>query len=102
MGEHIEQPSGKDVLDVPIEDNASDAATIGDYLVSLLTQLWYQGEQFSGKRPLGNSGWRYELYAALGHAGMIDTRLDEDGFLEECDEATGDQLIASAIQALRQ
>lgn len=44
--------------------------TIRDYLKGLLTNLWTEGEGFSGKRPFGNSGWRHDLYRPLIAAGF--------------------------------
>ena len=59
------------VLDVPMGENDAEAATVRDYLKDLLSTLWREEEGFSGKRPFGNSGWKYELYAALTAAGLI-------------------------------
>ncbi len=45
--------------------------SIREYLKTLLLTLWDEGESFSGKRPLGNSGWEHELVAPLIYAGCI-------------------------------
>lgn len=55
--------------------------TVRDYLRVLLTTLWSEQEEFSGKRPFGNSGWEYDLYAPLIKAGHIEGSLDEDGYV---------------------
>lgn len=94
-------PAGDVILAVPMQSADVDALTIRDYLVSLLAALWENGDGFSGGRPFGNSGWQYDLYAALGRAGILEVAFDEDGFIEECDDQRGDQLIAAAIQSLR-
>ena len=53
-------------------DLDDDEVTIREYFKALLTELWEQGEGFSGKRPLGNSGWQYDLQKPLALAGIID------------------------------
>lgn len=64
---------------------------IRDYLCALLTKLWQEVEDFSGKRPFGSSGWEWELYKALISAGAVKGKLDEYGHIEtlanlqECD-----------------
>ena len=89
------------VLACPMQDNDADAATIRDYLISLVAEVWSEGEGFSGKRPFGDSGWEYEIYVALLKAGMVDGELDEDGYVEEVDEPAANKLIADAIESLR-
>lgn len=89
------------VVDCPMEPNDAEAETIGDYLRALLLELWYEGEGFSGKRPFGDSSWEYDLYKALGQAGLIDITFDDDGYVDEVDSATADKLVAAAIKGLR-
>ena len=50
-----------EVLALPLPDNDAGAATVRDYLKSLLSTLWLEKDGFSGKRPFGNSGWTYDL-----------------------------------------
>lgn len=94
------EPTPAQILATTMEPNDSDATTIRGYLVALLDALWRHGEGFSGKRPFGNSGWHWDVYAALAKAGHIRGTFDEDGYLDDADETTGDRLIRSAIQAL--
>jgi hypothetical protein len=54
--------------------------TIRDYLYLLLITLWVEGEGFSGKRPLGDSGWESDLYKPLVKAGYLKGRIDTDGY----------------------
>lgn len=89
-----------EILNLPMEQNDADAETIRDYLKALLTELWIEEEGFSGKRPFGNSGWQYDVYAALINAGKIDGELDEDGCVDECDTEKADKLIIKAIAKL--
>lgn len=93
--------SPTEVLALPMGENDANAATIRDYLVSLLARVWEEEESFSGRRPFGNSGWQNELFAPLVRAGLIHGSLDSDGFVDDCDDASDMQVIAEAIGALR-
>ena len=86
------------VLDATLDPN-SDAGpvTVRAYLGELLITLWLEKEQFSGKRPFGNSGWEHDLYVALVRAKLVDGRIDEDGYVIDVDEDKADALIADAI-----
>ncbi|MBF6277015.1 hypothetical protein [Nocardia nova] len=98
----MSEPTPAQILATPMhgENNDAEADTIRGYLIALLATLWREEEGFSGKRPFGNSGWRFDLYAALGHAGHIRASFDDDGYLEDVDAIVGDRLIATAIEAL--
>lgn len=88
------------VLALPMPENDANAATIRDYLITLLVTLWDEKEGFSGKRPFGNSDWDSDLIVALIQADAIEGELDEDGYIGSCDDDAAEELIADAIQAL--
>lgn len=89
------------VLALPMQQpNDANAATVRDYLIKLLAELWREGEMFSGKRPFGNSGWQYDLYLPLIVAGFVPGVLDEDGYIDNVDDKRADAVIASAIRSL--
>lgn len=90
----------KKVLDLPMSDNDAGASTIGEYLITLLEELWIEGEGFSGKRPFGNSGWEYELYKPLIEASKIKGSLDGDGYIEDVDSEGANKIILKAIKSL--
>jgi hypothetical protein len=92
-------PTGRQILDLPMQENDADAGTIRAYLIKLLAAVWEDGEGFSGKHPFGNDDWEWDLQEPLVRAGYIAGRFDE-GYLVDFDEKTGEKLIASAIQAL--
>lgn len=73
---------------------------MGGYLVELLATLRREQDRFNGKRPFGNSSWKCDLHKPLIRVGLIRGSFDEDGYLEDCDCAAGDNLILAAIQAL--
>lgn len=94
-------PTPQQILDTPMpEDNDASATTVRGYLVELLGTLWREQSDFSGKRPFGGSSWTFDLYEALGDARFIRYVRDDEGDCLDCDTATGDKLIAAAIQAL--
>lgn len=88
------------ILALPMGENDANAATIRDYLITLLATLWDEKESFDGKRPFGNSDWDGDLVVALIQAGAIEGELDEDGYIGSCDDDTAEELIGAAIQAL--
>lgn len=91
------------ILDLPLESNDAEAATVREYLINLLLAVWDEGEGFNGKRPFGNSGWEMDLIVPLITAGIIPGILDEDGYLDHLDvedEKYGMRLIQSAIISL--
>jgi hypothetical protein len=74
--------------------------SVRGYLASLLEALWLDGPNFSGKRPFGQSGWKWDVYEALVTAGLVDGRFDADGCLATVDADTADRLIHNAIHAM--
>lgn len=96
----LKPPLGKQVLDVPMQENDAKAATVRDYLKTLLLALWKEGECFSGKRPFGNSGWEYEVYLALVKARVVAGKTGENDDLEDVDERAAGRAISAAIAAL--
>lgn len=93
-------PTGREVLDLTLDDNDSGETTVRGYLIKLLAMVWEDGEGFNGKRPFGNSGWQSDFDKAFIKAGWVTGRLDEDGWVDEVDDEQVDALIASAIATL--
>lgn len=94
------KPTPAAVLALPMERNDAGAATIREYLVALAKGVWVKGEDFSANRPFGNSGWHVEVHQALGAKGWIRYETDGDGYIEDVDEAAGNELIAAALKHL--
>lgn len=86
-------------LEARFDSDAGDSLTVREYFRALLLKLWSEREGFSGKRPFGNSGWEYELYAPLIKAGAIPGELDEDGNVDEVDYAVADAYIEGLIMS---
>lgn len=93
-------PDPRVVLALPMGENDALASTVGEYLVGLLFALWDEKEGFDSKRPFGNSSWDCDLIVPLINAGFVDGTIDEDGYLEGCDDDAADRLIGAAIRAL--
>lgn len=86
-----------DVSKLPMQPNDAEAATVGEYLCKLLELVWIEGEGFSGKRPFGNSGWKYEVYPALIKSGLVSGKLDDEGYVATLDKEAADKIILAAI-----
>lgn len=81
-------------------DDFEQDYTIREYLKDLLLTLWQQKERFNSKRPFGNSGWEYDLYKPLIKAGLIEGKLDNNGYVEDVNEAEADAIIDEVIVLL--
>lgn len=77
-----------------------ETISIHDYLIRLLSTLWHEQDEFSGKRPFGNSGWNYDLLACLIAHKIIPGELDDEGCVMEVDEEQGDTIIREYIKTL--
>lgn len=100
--EEAEVTTGSQVLACTMNPRHNDAkaTTIRAFLVRLAAEVWEKGDLFSGKRPFGYSGWHWDVYEALGRAGLIAMQLDGEDELVDCDEDAGDELIKKALEAL--
>lgn len=88
-----------DALNVRFDSDAGENLTVRDYLHALLETLWDEEEGFSGKRPFGNSGWKYEIYSPLVAGGFISGSLDEDGNATDVDDEHAGEYVRKLIAA---
>lgn len=90
------------ILEIKLKQNDANAETIGDYLKKLLIKLWIDEEEFSGKRPFGNSGWKYIIYETLIENKIISGELDDGTVLSLSSEERSkcDTLILDAIKKI--
>lgn len=84
------------IFDVPMEGEF-EGETIRDYLRNLLVTLWDEGECFSGKRPFGNSDWKYDIYIPLVRHGFFEGFVNECGDIDIKNIAQADQYIHDMI-----
>lgn len=90
--------NAQEILSLPMQENDAEAATVGDYLQELLLGVLHEQEGFDGKRPFGNSGWfESDLAPPLIKAGVIQGKLDEDGWLVDCNSAELASVLRAAV-----
>lgn len=78
----------------------NELLTIREYLKTLLKTLWIEGEEFSGKRPFGNSGWQFELYIPLIASGVVHGKIDDEGYIDFIDYIEANKIIKRVIETL--
>ena len=67
----------KDILEISFRcDTLNRDVTIRQWLTEILAALWEKGEDFSGKRPLGDSGWELDPVSALIEHGVVSGRIE--------------------------
>ena len=89
------------ILDLKFfSEDLEKTLSIREYFIDLLTTLWEEEDGFSGKRPSGNSGWKYEVYTCLVKHEIVKGRLGEDGYLEEIDEPKAKKVVLEMIKML--
>jgi len=87
-----------EILNLKIDHaHFSDELTIRGYLHMLLSALWRDEECFSGKRPFGSSGWKYDIYAPLIRAGLVEGKLDEYNLVDKVDVVAADKIVQMLI-----
>lgn len=86
--------SPAEILALPVEGE-SGASTLRGFFAAVLREVW--DEQ---KRVFGDSSWRYEAYEALGRAGLVVVKYDDQGYLEEMDSKTAERLVQSLLEHL--
>lgn len=91
----------REILMLPMESNDADAKTLGEFIMLLGAELFEDQEDFSGKRPFGNSGWILDAYTPLIVAGIIDGQLDQYGYLEKVDSDAGDKIFQEIFVFLK-
>lgn len=79
-----------------MQQNDAHAATVRGYLIALLSMVWERDEGFNGKRPFGNSGWKYEVGQALFDAGFVSGKRDPK-FGDDINIQEVERLVAKAI-----
>ena len=91
-------PALPKLLDLYVESKElGRRVSMRQYFVILAKTVWQEEENFSGKRPWGNSSWQYEIYAEMVRAGMVRGRLDDNGYVDGADIKQADALILAAL-----
>jgi hypothetical protein len=88
----------EEILDLPVRRHDLGATlSMRQFFERLFIKLWDEAENFSGKRPYGNSDWKWDVYVTLIQNGVIEGKLDENGYVEEIDEEKASQFVADEI-----
>ena len=87
------------VLDTPID---FEEGTLRETFKLLLKTLFHEGDGFSGKRPLGESGWESGIGIALVKAGLLKGTFKGDDGYDDADFTWEDfhKVTDEAIEAL--
>jgi hypothetical protein len=94
----------QEIGDLEFYSNDLDkTVSIKSYLLTLLNTLLCEKEGFCGKRPFGNSGWEYELYACMISHDLVNGQIDEDGYIDSMDRLNkeiADRILIKLISSL--
>lgn len=94
----VADPSKKSLLDKEFyADDIGEILTLREYFCMLLTTLWKEKEEFSGKRPFGDSCWEMSIYRLLVDEKVIQGEIDGDSYLKSFDRQSADAIIKDLI-----
>lgn len=95
-----EQNERTDLLDKVVWfDELEENLTIRGYFRELLQALWID-EDFNAKRPFGDGAWKFSIYKLLIEEGLVNGKLDKDGYVNDIDEDKADDLILKLIAGM--
>lgn len=89
-------------LALEMVENDADAKTVKDYLKELLKKMLLEQDDFSGKRPWGNSDAYWKFYETFIRGGIIQGSLDEDGYIDELKDTErgyADELLLALVDS---
>lgn len=91
----------KKILDLRFYSNdLGKEITIKDFFKALLRKLFEERENFSGKRPFGNSDWDGDLCVCLIENKIVNGEIDKNGYIETCDWGYFDIVAERLIDSL--
>jgi hypothetical protein len=93
--------TAQQILSLPLDVNDAYADTIGQFLATLTEKAWVEEEDFSGKRPWGNSAWQGVVARALISANVISGAVDEDGYITSLEEEEIETVMDSVFAFLK-
>lgn len=92
-----------EILDDHMVNSGNDSGimTLREYLHALLATLWAEQDDFSGKRPFGNSDWTDEIYMHLINKGLVVGSIidygDESYEIDDCNYQEADHFVGTLI-----
>lgn len=88
----------EEILELPVMRwDLGDTLSMKQYFERLFIKLWEEPDSFSGHRPWGNSGWKWDIFVTLIKHKVIEGELDEDGCVKEVNEKAASKFIADEI-----
>jgi hypothetical protein len=105
----VKTPTSEEILSLQFYcDDLDRTLTVREWFMEMVKRLWIEDEGFSGKRPFGNSGWRFDPAIAMVKAGWLagsfSVQYGRDGkvheYLEEFDDDVYDSLMDAAVASL--
>lgn len=88
----------EEILELPVMRwDISAELSMREYFERLFIKLWDEADNFSGNRPYGNSGWKWDVYATLIKYKIIEGELDEKGYVKEIDEKAASKFVSDEI-----
>lgn len=96
-----------EILDYKYYDEDSDTNSLREYFQALLTLVIVEDKGFDGKRPFGNSGWKYlTILKNLAIQGVIASKMTierneygEEQFEVDClDSEEGMKVVMSLLK----
>lgn len=81
-------------------DDLNETLAVREWLKRILKQVLIEEESFSGKRPFGNSGWKYDVYATFIENEIVEGELDEWECVVDVDQKKADALLLAIVDNL--
>lgn len=87
-----------DILELTFYSTDLDrTVTIRQFFFELMKKLWLEQDEFSGKRPFGNSDWDADLILCLINNKLVKGKVDVDGFIQDYDDQEVKQFVLDKI-----
>lgn len=90
-----------DVLNFVYSNWDLGECSIRHYLIELAKRCWVEVDRFGGKRPFGNSGWKWDVYYALAEGGFVTGTKDDAGNWDDVDHEAADKIILACFDRLQ-
>ena len=88
----------KEILNLEFHsEDLNENVTIREYFYKLMEAFWNEKENFSPKRPLGNSDWDGDIILCLIKNKLVEGSIDENGWLDDYDYEKVDKFILKRI-----
>jgi len=72
--------------------------TVRDFFKQLMLVLFAKSDDFSGKRPFGNSGWTHDLEKTAVMNDFVQGVIDSDGYVQNIHSEAFDDLMFETIK----